>query len=141
MCRDSDYMKDLLKIPENLTYETIQGQIVGKANNYQAVPDKQGGKRIIKNAAIRKYEKSFCKQCSIYKDKQINKPFVLIVHVFESKLSYDLDNALKTLLDCLQYVGAVTNDNLCVGIKATKHIDRQQPRITFALQEVEPSLF
>lgn len=134
-------MEELVKIPPNLAYETIQGQIVGKANNYQAVPDKQGGKRIIKNAAIRRYEKSFSKQCSIYRDKRINKPFVLVVHVFESKLSYDLDNALKTLLDCLQYVEAITNDNLCVGIRATKHIDRGCPRVTFAIQEVEPSLF
>ena len=38
MCRDSDYMKDLLKIPDSLTYETIQGQIVGKANNYKPYP-------------------------------------------------------------------------------------------------------
>lgn len=134
-------MDNVLNIPENLTYETIQGQIVGKANNYQAVPGGQGGRRIIKNAAIRQYEKNFCRQCSIYKNRRIDKPFVLIVHVFESKLSYDLDNALKTLLDCLQYVEAVTNDNLCVGIKATKHIDRQNPRIVYAIQELEQRLF
>ncbi len=134
-------MAYLIEIPDSLNYETIQGQIIGKANNYQAVPDKQGGKRIIKNAAIRKYEKLFCKQCSIYKNKHINKSFVLVVHVFESKLSYDLDNSLKTLLDCLQYVDAITDDNLCVGIKATKHIDRGNPRIVFALYELEQSLF
>ncbi len=132
---------ELVNIPPNLTYETILGQIVGKSNNYQAVPDNQGGRRIIKNAAIRKYEISFSRQCTIYKNRRIDKPFVLIVHVFESKLSYDLDNALKTLLDCLQYVEAITNDNLCVGIRATKHIDRSRPRIVFALQPLEQNLF
>ena len=66
-------MEYLIELPDNLTYETIYGQIVSKANSYQAVPDKQGGKRIIKNTQIRKYEKSFIKQCSIYKNKQINK--------------------------------------------------------------------
>ena len=134
-------MEYLIELPDNLTYETIYGQIVSKANSYQAVPDKQGGKRIIKNTQIRKYEKSFIKQCSIYKNKQINKPFVLVVHIFESKLTFDIDNGIKTLNDCLQYVGAITDDNLCVGIKATKHIDRGNPRVVFALYELEQQLF
>ena len=134
-------IEEILKIPDSLTYETIQGQIPSKANCYQAVPDNQGGRRIIKNAAIRKYEVSFNRQCTIYRNKRIDKSFVLVVHVFESKLTYDLDNALKTLLDCLQYAEAITNDNLCVGIKAVKHLDRQNPRIVFALQQLEQSLF
>ena len=36
-------MEYLIELPDNLTYETIYGQIVSKANSYQAVPDKQGG--------------------------------------------------------------------------------------------------
>lgn len=124
-----------------MEYETIQGQIISKANNYQAVPDKQGNRRIIKTAAIRAYEAEFCRQCTIYKGRMIDRVFILHVEVFESSWSYDLDNALKTLLDCLQYVGAITNDNLCIGIHAAKHIDRNHPRIVFAIQEVEPKLF
>ena len=124
-----------------MEYETIYGQIISKANNYQAVPDKQGNRRIIKTALLRGYEKEFARQCSLYKDRLIDRPFILHVEVFESCRSYDLDNALKTLLDCLQYVGAITNDNLCIEIHATKHIDRQHPRIVFAIQEVEPRLF
>lgn len=124
-----------------MEYETIQGQIISKANNYQAVPDSQGGRRIIKTALLRAYEDSFVKQCRIYKGRMIDRAFILHVEVFESSWSYDLDNALKTLLDCLQYVGAITNDNLCIGIHAAKHIDRQHPRIVFAIQELEPKLF
>ena len=126
---------------KHLEYETINGQVVSKANNYQAVPDGNGGKRIIKSSAIREYERTFVSQCKIYRNRNINRPFILHVEVFESSKTYDLDNALKTVLDCLQYVGAITNDNLCVGIRATKHIDRGCPRVTYAIQEVEPSLF
>ena len=36
--------------------ETIYGQVIAKANNYQAVPGKDGQKRIIKNDRIREYE-------------------------------------------------------------------------------------
>ncbi len=125
----------------DLIWETIQGQPIGKANNYQAVPDGQGGKRIIKNEKIRAYERSFNDQCKIYRGKGINRPFRLHIIVYESSNAYDLDNCLKTVLDCLQYAGAITNDNLCVGIKATKKIDRRNPRIVYGLEELEPTLF
>ncbi len=109
--------------------EIIWGQPVSKANSYMAVPDGAGGRRIIKNEKIRAYERSFSEQCRIYRGKQINRPFRLHIVVYESSNSFDLDNCLKTILDCLQYCGAITNDNLCVGIDAEKRIDRQYPRI------------
>lgn len=71
----------------------------------------------------------------------INGRFCLYAKVFECSTRYDLDNALKTLLDCLQMVGAITNDNLCTKIIAEKHHDKNKPRITFALEEYEPRLF
>lgn len=121
--------------------EIIWGQPIGKANNYQAVPDGQGGKRIIKNEKIRAYERSFNEQCKIYRDRGISCPFRLHITVYESSNAYDLDNCLKTVLDCLQYAGAITNDNLCVGISATKRIDREHPRIEYGIEELEPTLF
>lgn len=39
--------------------EVIHGQIIAKANHYQAVPGKSGTKRIIKDEKIRAYEHSF----------------------------------------------------------------------------------
>lgn len=42
--------------------ETIHGQIIAKANHYQAVPGKFGAKRIIKDEKIRAYERSFMGQ-------------------------------------------------------------------------------
>jgi len=121
--------------------ETIFGQILAKANHYQAVPDAAGGRRIIKDAAIRTYEKSFCQQCRIYKDKGINTPFTLFVKVFHSSMRYDIDNSLKTLLDCLQYVNAITDDNLCMKIVAEKAIDRQRPRVVFGIETRQQKLF
>lgn len=124
--------------------ETIKGQIVAKANNYQAVPDKAtGGRRIIKSDKIRAYERNFAAQCRVYAGKMISRPFELIVSVYYRNNSFDLDNSLKTLLDCLQYVGAITNDNLCRRIDATKRIDQYNPRVEFALlpEPPQPSLF
>lgn len=88
--------------------ETIYGQVIAKANNYQAVPGKDGQKRIIKNDRIREYEKSFCLQCKRYRGKRISGRFKLFIRVWHGSIRFDLDNALKTILDCLQTVEAIT---------------------------------
>lgn len=116
--------------------EVIHGQIVAKANHYQAVPGKFGKKRIIKDEVIRAYEHSFIEQCKVYRNRRIATRFRLFVRVWHSSVKFDLDNSLKTLLDCLQMVGAITDDNLCFQIEAEKHLDKYHPRIEFALLEV-----
>ena len=122
--------------------DTIFGQVVGKSNNYQAVPDKQnGGRRIIKNVEIRRYERLFASQCRIYRNKLISCKFRLNITVFHSSMRFDLDNSLKTVLDCLQQVGAITNDNLCIAITAEKRIDRMNPRVVFSIDEIEQRCF
>ena len=103
--------------------EVIHGQIVAKANHYQAVPGKFGKKRIIKDEVIRAYEHSFVEQCKVYRNRRIATRFRLFVRVWHSSVKFDLDNSLKTLLDCLQMVGAITDDNLCFQIEAEKHLD------------------
>ena len=55
--------------------ETIYGQVIAKANHYQAVPGKFGTKRIIKDEKIRAYEHSFIQQCRIYRNKGISSRF------------------------------------------------------------------
>ena len=123
--------------------ETIFGQIVGKANHYQAVPGRNGERRIIKDRKIRAYERSFMEQCTKYRNRRISSRFRLFVRVWHSSVRFDLDNSLKTLLDCLQMVEAITDDKLCFQIEAEKHIDKYHPRIEFALLEVneQKSLF
>lgn len=116
--------------------ETIYGQIVAKANHYMSVPGKFGKKHIIKDEKIRAYERSFMTQCKIYRNKRISSRFRLFVKVWHSSTRFDLDNSLKTLLDCLQSVNAITDDNLCFQIEAEKRIDKYHPRIEFAIMEV-----
>lgn len=120
--------------------ETIYGQVVSKANNYEVGNNKHGGRYIIKSEAIRAYERSFIEQCQIYKDRMIDCHFTLYVAVYESSVRYDLDNALKTILDCLQMALAITDDNLCRKIIAEKRFDKLRPRVVFAIQEHEPKL-
>ena len=121
--------------------ETIYGQVVAKANSYKAVPDKStGGRRIIKNEDVRNYEKSFARQCKIYRNRKIDGMFKLLIAVYQKSQRYDLDNSIKTVLDCLQQVNAITNDSLCYSIVAEKRIDRLNPRIVFAIEEIEPRL-
>lgn len=126
-----------------MEYETIFGQVVAKANHYLAVPDKNGGRRIIKDEAIRTYERDFMRQCTLYKGKRLATPFRLFVRVWHGSMRYDLDNSLKTLLDCLQMVGAIADDKFCVSIQAEKRVDKFHPRVEYALQEIheETSLF
>lgn len=121
-----------------MEYETIYGNIVGKANHYMAVPDKAGGRRIIKDEAIRAYEKSFKQQCRLYRNKAVLGAFGLIADVYFISSQSDLDNAIKTLLDCLQSCGAFADDNKCVSIEARKHVDKRNPRVRFAIKEYEP---
>ena len=114
--------------------ETILGQVVAKANNYLAVPAKNGEKRLIKNERIREYEESFKRQCKVYQDRNINYPFKLRIAVYFKNERADLDNSLKTILDCLQMVGAITDDNLCYRIAAEKRISKENPRIVFCIE-------
>jgi len=116
--------------------EVIRGQIIAKANHYQAVPGKFGQKRIIKDEIIRTYERSFMEQCKVYRNRRISSRFRLFVRVWHSSERFDLDNSLKTLLDCLQMVGAITDDKLCYQIEAEKHLDKYRPRIEYAILEV-----
>ena len=116
--------------------ETIYGQIVAKANHYMSVPGKGGAKHIIKDEVIRAYERNFIKQCKTYKNKRISSRFRLFVRVWHSSPRFDLDNSLKTLLDCLQMANAITDDKLCYQIEAEKHLDKYCPRIEFAILEV-----
>ena len=114
--------------------DTISGQVVRQATNYAIGNDKHGQRYIIKSEAMRAYERSFMEQCRIYKDRNVNCYFTLYVAVYESSVRYDLDNALKTLLDCLQMVKAITDDNLCRKIVAEKRIDKHRPRVVFAIE-------
>ncbi len=75
--------------------EVIHGQIIAKANHYQAVPGRNGEKRSIKDEKIRAYERSFIEQCKKYRNRHISSRFRLFVRVWHSSVRFDLDNSLK----------------------------------------------
>lgn len=120
--------------------EIIFGQVVAKANSYLAVGG-SAGRHIIKNDRIRAYEREFVRQCRIYKGRMISHRFKLLIAVYQRSTRFDLDNSLKTVLDCLQQAKAITDDNMCYSIHAEKRIDKYNPRIVFTLEEIEPTLF
>ena len=60
----------------------------------------------------------------------------IFIRVWHGNIRFDLDNALKTILDCLQMVEAITNDSLCFEIHAEKRIDRRNPRVEFGMEEI-----
>lgn len=106
--------------------ETIHGQTIAKSNHYMSVPGKSGERRIIKDEAIRAYERSFMEQCVKYRNRRISSRFRLFVRVWHSSVRFDLDNSLKTLLDCLQMAGAITDDKLCFQIEAESGKENRQ---------------
>ncbi len=115
--------------------EVIFGNVVSKANHY--LNTKHG---IIKDVRIRSYEKRFKMQCK-HKGANINVPFRLSVSVFYDSKKCDLDNSLKTILDCLQDNEVISNDNLCVEIVARKAIDKQHPKAVITIEPLQGSIF
>lgn len=112
--------------------EVIEGVIPAKSNSY-TIGRVNGVPRIVKSNEQRAYERHFIRSCKVYKGAGISQPFTLILHVYYPDYVHDLDNALKGVLDCLQYVGAIKDDNLCTCIEATRHHDTARPRIEFEL--------
>ena len=125
----------------DLVWEVITSQIPSKKNQYTVGNNKHGERYIIKSETMRRYERTFAEQCKVYKDRNIDRPFKLHVVVYESSWAFDLDNALGGLLDCMQYNHCITNDNLAVAIDCRKVIDPSNPRVAFAIEELEPKLF
>ena len=115
--------------------ETIKGVIPSKANSY-TIGRVNGRPCIVKSNQMKAYERSFIKQCVKYKGKGICTPFRIVCDVYYPDYTHDLDNSLKGILDCLQYVGAITDDNLCMNIVATRHFDKFNPRVEFELEEI-----
>lgn len=121
--------------------EILHGQILGKSNNYEIANDGHGGRRIIKNARMRANEELFLRQIKLYRDMMIDCAFTLHAVFYQSSQAFDVDNSVKSLLDILQSARAITNDSHCVRLDVYKRIDPHNPRIIYAIEEHEPTLF
>ena len=115
--------------------QTIHGKVPSKSNSYKVIT-LNGHGSLAKQKALKEYEKSFYLQCNEYRNKGIKGLFEIRLSVFYENQRPDLDNCLKTVLDCLQQCGAIANDRNCAKITAEKFVDKMNPRIEFELIEL-----
>lgn len=116
--------------------QVIYNNPPSKSNSYRIITI-NGHESLAKTDALKKYEKDFYLQCGAYRNKNIKGFFELYIDVYFSSNRPDLDNCLKSTLDCLQACKAITNDRNCVKIVANKFIDKNNPRIEFTIVEVK----
>ena len=129
------------ELRKDLVWEVITGQVIALKNSYTVGNNKHGQRYIIKSERMREYEKNFDFQCKIYKDKNISRPCKLHIVVFESSANFDLDNSVTSICDALQRNHVITNDNLIHFIDSRKVLDPINPRVAYAVEELEPTLF
>ena len=113
---------------------TIYGQVPSKSNSYRVVIVGGHG-ALAKTRALAKYESDFKLQNPL-RGSGITGRFRLDVDVYYQSDRPDLDNALKTILDCLQADGSIVNDRQCIEIVARKFVDKQYPRIEYKITEL-----
>lgn len=120
-----------------MTHEqVIYNNPPSKSNSYRVIT-LNGHGSLAKTDALKRYERDFYLQCGAYRNKNIKGFFELYIDVYFSSNRPDLDNALKSTLDCLQACKAITNDRNCVKIVANKFIDPVKPRLEFTIKEIE----
>lgn len=112
--------------------QTIFGNPPSKSNQYEIIRFK-GKCGLRKSDKCKAYERAFALQCSLYRNRHIDKAFDLIITVYVASKAQDIDGTLKIILDCLQGVNAITNDNLCSRIEIKKFVDKINPRIEFII--------
>lgn len=139
--------KDLFSEPETATpiksqdgMIVILGNVPAKSNCYHIIILKNKDKSkehasLAKGKELKIYERNFFYQHNVHRAAKITTEFELTIDVYFKQNRSDLDNSLKVVLDCLQECEAIHNDNLCVGIKARKFVDKERPRIEFKLKE------
>ena len=114
---------------------TILGKIPSKSNCYKVIT-LGGHGSLAKTKALKEYERKFFLQCT-ERERNIQGFFKLRIDVYLESQRQDLDNPLKTFLDCLQQCHVIKNDNTCIEIIARKFIDKVNPRVEYELEEVE----
>lgn len=119
---------------------TIHGQPPSKSNCYKIIARQTSDGRpygsLAKTKSLRSYEKNFYIQVPASARDLLYSGFVKAeVHCYYKSMRNDLDNALKSIFDCLQVAQVIKNDNKIVEILATKHVDKENPRTEIALFE------
>jgi len=69
----------------------------------------------------------FCQQWNLR--LPIEEEVFLVLEVYLSANTMDVDNALKPVQDAMQEAGVLKNDRLVRRATITKHVDRHRPRV------------
>jgi len=124
---------------------TIYGNVPSKSNCYRiiALPGKlkRDGRRgkprgsLAKTEELKTYELNFDKQLTGVHRKHLTCKITAHLDVYYDSERPDLDNALKTILDCLQKGCVIANDRQVRRIIAERFLDRKNPRVEITLTE------
>lgn len=119
---------------------TIHGNPPSKSNQYRVRAMVQKGKKpraiLYKSAELKSYEKSFIEEipenCKVDMIGDLN---MAVVCYFSSRRP-DVDNAAKSILDCLQKGGVIRNDRSVMKLTLIKELDKDNPRVDIAIKRI-----
>jgi Holliday junction resolvase RusA-like endonuclease len=91
---------------------------------------------LYKSAELKSYEKSFIEEipenCKVDMIGDLN---MAVVCYFSSRRP-DVDNAAKSILDCLQKGGVIRNDRSVMKLTLIKELDKDNPRVDIAIKRI-----
>ena len=90
-----------------------------------------GKTRTVKTADRREWDKMMIDQLRAQWNLRlpVEEEVFLVIDVYLSANTMDVDNSLKPLLDAMQEAGVLKNDRLVRRATITKHVDRHRPRV------------
>lgn len=90
-----------------------------------------GKTRTVKTKERREWDalmvQQFCQQWNLR--LTVEEEVFLVIDVYLSANTMDVDNALKPVQDAMQEAGVLKNDRLVRRATITKHVDRHRPRV------------
>ena len=118
---------------------TIKGNPPSKSNCYRAGAMKGAKPRpyIYKAKGLKDYEKAFALQvpdnCKIVAAYEMR---VTIICYFDSRRP-DLDNAAKSILDCLQLSEVIKDDRSVMELVMYKKLSKENPRVEISIKKIK----
>ena len=90
-----------------------------------------GKTRTVKTADRREWDKMMIDQLRAQWNLRlpVEEEVFLVIDVYLSANTMDVDNALKPVQDAMQEAGVLKNDRLVRRATITKHVDRHRPRV------------
>jgi len=114
----------------------VYGQPQRKDNSRRLIKNRSTGKpMIIKSAKALSYVESFIRQVPKPLRVNIDTPIAVTLTMYYQSNRSDLSAEL--IYDCLQKAGVIKNDRQIVEAHHYKRIDKANPRVCWAVKEIE----